>query len=96
MTLPLFDSTKAGDGRTTHLAFVVCDFPSQFEIEIQKVHDSYESLVKQSQRRESLEKIMRFRLEAETRKLSETNKELKGRHLVLFLLLLLLFDIFFN
>ena len=42
------------------------------------MHDSYEALVKQSQRRESLEKIMRFKMDAEVRKLADTNKELKG------------------
>lgn len=47
------------------------------ERDIQKVSDAYETLVLHSQKRENLEKLMRFKLEAEIRNLNEINKELK-------------------
>lgn len=47
------------------------------EREIRKVSDAYEVLVLHSQKRENLEKLMRFKLETEIRNLSEINKELK-------------------
>jgi len=50
----------------------------QVERDIQKVSDAYETLVLHSQKRENLEKLMRFKLEAEIRNLNEINKELKG------------------
>ena len=50
----------------------------QVEHEIQKVSDAYEMLVQHSQKRENLEKVMRFKLDAEVKKLNEANKELKG------------------
>lgn len=49
----------------------------KLELEIQKVHENYETLVKHSQKQQSLEKLIRLKLEAEVKKLCETNKELK-------------------
>ncbi|KAI0235556.1 hypothetical protein LSAT2_013925 [Lamellibrachia satsuma] len=46
-------------------------------MEIEKVHNGYESLVKQSQHREHLEKLMRHKLEAEIKKLRGMNAELQ-------------------
>ena len=50
----------------------------QFEAEIQKVHEAYESLVKSSQKRERLEAALKMKLEEEVRKLRLHNEELKG------------------
>ncbi|KAK2193653.1 hypothetical protein NP493_9g09000 [Ridgeia piscesae] len=49
----------------------------KFEMEIEKVRSGYEALVKQSQRREHLEKLMRYKLEAEIKKLRGMNTELQ-------------------
>lgn len=51
----------------------------QFEMEIQKVHQSHEELVRSSDKREHLEKAIRARLEGEIRRLLESNRELKGK-----------------
>ena len=50
----------------------------QFDNEIEKVHEAYESLVKHSQKRESLEKAMRCKLEANVNTLKHNNQLLKG------------------
>lgn len=50
----------------------------QFELEIQKVQKAYQDLVHSSEKRETLEKAIRARLEAEIRHLSGQNKELRG------------------
>ncbi|KAL5005490.1 hypothetical protein ScPMuIL_018946 [Solemya velum] len=50
----------------------------KFELEIQKVHEAYELLVKSSQKRECLEAMMKKRLEGEIKKLQAENKALKG------------------
>jgi len=52
----------------------------EVEQDIQKVSDAYETLVKHSQKREHLNKSMRIKLETELKKLSETNRELKGQN----------------
>lgn len=51
----------------------------QFELEIQKVHESYESLVHSSQKRERLERIMKLRLEDEIKKLQAQNRIYRGK-----------------
>ncbi|XP_033759809.1 angiomotin-like isoform X1 [Pecten maximus] len=51
----------------------------KFEMEIQKVHEAYESLVQSSQKREKLEKMMKKRLEEQIRKLLSQNKTLKEK-----------------
>lgn len=50
-------------------------------MEIQKVHEAYESLVQSSQKREKLERMMKKRLEDEIRKLLTQNKTLKGKRI---------------
>ena len=47
-------------------------------MEIKKISDAYESLVKHSQKRENLEKLMRLKLDAEMKKFKAVNQELKG------------------
>ncbi|XP_041358557.1 angiomotin-like isoform X2 [Gigantopelta aegis] len=49
----------------------------KFELEIQKVHDAYESLVKSSQKRERLELTMKKRMEEEINKLKTKNNQLR-------------------
>ncbi|KAK3590009.1 hypothetical protein CHS0354_035039 [Potamilus streckersoni] len=49
----------------------------KFEMEIQKVHEAYESLVRSSQKREMLEALMKKKLEEELKKLQQQNTELK-------------------
>ncbi|XP_060073954.1 angiomotin-like isoform X2 [Ylistrum balloti] len=51
----------------------------KFEMEIQKVHEAYESLVQSSQKREKLEKMMKKRLEEQIRKLLSQNKTMKEK-----------------
>ena len=47
-------------------------------MEIKKISDAYESLVRHSQKRENLEKLMRLKLDAEMKKFKAVNQELKG------------------
>jgi len=48
----------------------------QFELEIQKIHENYESLVKSSKKREQLEVAMKKRLEDELKKVKAINTSL--------------------
>lgn len=48
----------------------------QFELEIQKIHENYESLVKSSRKREQLEVAMKKRLEDELKKVKTINTSL--------------------
>lgn len=50
----------------------------QFEIEIQKISEAYEDLVKTTTKRESLDKAMRSKLEGEIRRLHDFNRDLRG------------------
>ena len=50
----------------------------KFELEIQKVHEAYESLVKSSQKREKLEAALKAKLEEEVKKLKTSNQQLTG------------------
>lgn len=52
--------------------------PFQFEIEIQRISEAYESLVKTTTKRESLDKAMRNKLEGEIRRLHDFNRDLRG------------------
>lgn len=54
--------------------FYVC---FQFELEIQKMHQSYEDLMHSAIKKEKLEKALRYKLEIEIRKLQEENRLLK-------------------
>ena len=48
----------------------------QFELEIQKVHEAYESLVKSSKKREYLEQVMKKRLEEDLKSARQQNESL--------------------
>ncbi|KAB7501749.1 Angiomotin, partial [Armadillidium nasatum] len=49
----------------------------RFELEMAKVEEQYESLVKLCERREQLERLARHKLNAEVKRLNEQNNELK-------------------
>ncbi|KFO84234.1 Angiomotin-like 1, partial [Buceros rhinoceros silvestris] len=51
----------------------------KFEIEIQRISEAYESLVKTTTKRESLDKAMRNKLEGEIRRLHDFNRDLRER-----------------
>ncbi|KAM8821494.1 angiomotin-like protein 1 isoform 2-T2 [Eudromia elegans] len=51
----------------------------KFEIEIQKISEAYEGLVKTTTKRESLDKAMRNKLEGEIRRLHDFNRDLRER-----------------
>ncbi len=58
----------------------VCLFMLYFQLEAETVHlsEAYESLVKSSSKRDALEKNMRYKLEAEIRRLHDFNRDLRG------------------
>ncbi|XP_036412093.1 angiomotin-like protein 1 isoform X2 [Colossoma macropomum] len=51
----------------------------RLEAEVGRLSDAYESLVKSSSKRESLDKTMRLRLEGEIRRLHDFNRDLRDR-----------------
>ncbi|XP_078246233.1 angiomotin-like protein 1 isoform X1 [Pogona vitticeps] len=51
----------------------------KFEMEIQKISEAYEDLVKTTTKRESLDKAMRNKLEGEIRRLHDFNRDLRER-----------------
>ncbi|XP_061484770.1 angiomotin-like protein 1 isoform X2 [Rhineura floridana] len=51
----------------------------KFEIEIQRISEAYEDLVKMTTKRESLDKAMRNKLEGEIRRLHDFNRDLRER-----------------
>ncbi|XP_060090907.1 angiomotin-like protein 1 [Heteronotia binoei] len=51
----------------------------KFEIEIQRISEAYEDLVKTTSKRESLDKAMRNKLEGEIRRLHDFNRDLRER-----------------
>ncbi|MBN3306741.1 AMOT protein, partial [Amia calva] len=51
----------------------------RFETEIHKISEAYESLVKSTSKRESLDKAMRNKLEGEIRRLYDFNRDLRDR-----------------
>lgn len=53
-------------------------FSSQLEMEIQRISEAYETLMKGSAKRETLEKTMRNKLEAEIKRLHDFNRDLRG------------------
>lgn len=53
----------------------------QMEMEIQRVSEAYENLVKSSSKRETLEKAMRTKLEGEIRRIHDFNRDLRGTKL---------------
>ena len=58
-------------------------FPSrsQLEQEIQRISEAYETLMKGSTKRETLEQTLRRRLVAEVRRLQDFNRDLRGVNL---------------
>ncbi|EPY79649.1 angiomotin-like protein [Camelus ferus] len=50
----------------------------KFEKELQRISEAYESLVKSTTKRESLDKAMRNKLEGEIRRLHDFNRDLRG------------------
>lgn len=52
----------------------------QLEQEIQRISEDYETLMKGSAKRETLEKTMRNKLEAEIKRLHDFNRDLRGKH----------------
>lgn len=53
-------------------------FSSQLELEIQRISEAYETLMKGSAKRETLEKTMRNKLEAEIKRMHDFNRDLRG------------------
>nr|XP_023410495.1 angiomotin-like protein 1 isoform X1 [Loxodonta africana] len=51
----------------------------KFEKELQRISEAYESLVKSTSKRESLDKAMRNKLEGEIRRLHDFNRDLRDR-----------------
>ncbi|XP_055971195.1 angiomotin-like protein 1 isoform X1 [Sorex fumeus] len=51
----------------------------KFEKELQRISEAYESLVRSSSKRESLDKAMRDKLEGEIRRLHDFNRDLRDR-----------------
>ncbi|XP_062909906.1 angiomotin-like protein 1 isoform X3 [Mobula hypostoma] len=51
----------------------------KFEMEIQRISEAHESLVKSSTKRETLDKAMRNKLEGEIRRLHDFNRDLRDR-----------------
>lgn len=47
-------------------------------MEIQRISEAYETLMKGSAKRESLEKTMRNKLEAEIKRMHDFNRDLRG------------------
>ena len=67
----------------------ICLFQSiflifQFEVEIQKVHQSHEELMRSSEKKEKLERAIRYKLEIEVRRLQEENRCLKGKFIIIY------------
>lgn len=58
---------------------VLLTFSSQLELEIQRISEAYETLMKGSAKRESLEKTMRNKLEAEIKRMHDFNRDLRGK-----------------
>lgn len=65
------------------LGFIKSCLSFQFEIEIQRISEAYEGLVKTTTKRESLDKAMRNKLEGEIRRLHDFNRDLRGMLLLL-------------
>lgn len=51
----------------------------KFELEIQKVHQSHEELMRTSDKKERLERAIRYKLEIDSRRLHEQNRDLKNQ-----------------
>ncbi|CAH2225447.1 Hypothetical predicted protein [Pelobates cultripes] len=62
-----------------HTCYEKADKLQKFESEITKISEAYESLVKSSAKRESLDMKMKCRLESEIRRLHDFNRDLRDR-----------------
>lgn len=51
----------------------------QLEVEIQRISEAYETLMKGSAKRETLEKTMRNKLESEIKRLHDFNRDLRRK-----------------
>lgn len=71
---------RRGCGPDNHL-HVLLVFSPQLELEIQRISEAYETLMKGSAKRETLEKTMRNKLEAELKRMHDFNGDLRGRWL---------------
>lgn len=83
-----WDAFLPGSNRTS-LSF-------QFEIEIQRISEAYEGLVKTTTKRESLDKAMRNKLEGEIRRLHDFNRDLRGTLYLLVWIFFPLVDMVFH
>lgn len=70
-------ANKCNTGACQESHFHVTSF-FQFEKELQRISEAYESLVKSTTKRESLDKAMRNKLEGEIRRLHDFNRDLRG------------------
>ncbi|XP_069825735.1 angiomotin-like protein 1 isoform X2 [Dendropsophus ebraccatus] len=73
--------TKENSTLRQHLesCYEKADKLQKFESEIQKISEAYESLVKSSTKRETLDKAMKNKLEGEIRRLHDFNLDLRDR-----------------
>ncbi|KAM4796678.1 angiomotin-like protein 1 [Rhinophrynus dorsalis] len=73
--------TKENSTLRQHLesCYEKADKLQKFETEIHKISEAYESLVKSSTKRESLDKAMKSKLEGEIRRLHDFNRDLRDR-----------------
>ncbi|XP_056417482.1 angiomotin-like protein 1 isoform X3 [Hyla sarda] len=73
--------TKENSNLKQHLesCYDKADKLHKFEAEIQKISEAYESLVKSSTKRETLDKAMKNKLEGEIRRLHDFNLDLRDR-----------------
>lgn len=73
--------TKENSTLRQHLesCYEKADKLQKFEAEIQKISEAYESLVKSSTKRETLDKAMKNKLEGEIRRLHDFNLDLRDR-----------------
>lgn len=58
---------------------LIFSLSSQLELEIQRISEAYETLMKGSGKRETLEKTMRNKLEAEVKRMHDFNRDLRGK-----------------
>lgn len=65
---------------------LIFSLSSQLELEIQRISEAYETLMKGSGKRETLEKTMRNKLEAEVKRMHDFNRDLRGKVPVFFCL----------
>lgn len=72
------DAGQTASHRPCHKCHFNAKSVFQFEKELQRISEAYESLVKSTSKRESLDKAMRNKLEGEIRRLHDFNRDLRG------------------